>query len=85
MINEVYYAVVFSPDLEDKSVEMLKNAPNFVELDMEWSSGFTAKLTIEGEEIFLLRPGDILFFNPKKEFSHVLHDSRIDRIPKKNL
>lgn len=85
MINEVYYAVIFFPDPEDKSIEMLTNAPNFVELNMEWASGISSKLTIKGEKIFLLRPGDTLFFNQKREFSHVLYNSRIDRIPKKNL
>lgn len=85
MINEVYYAVIFFPELESKSIEMLKNAPNFVELDMEWASGFTAKLTVKGEKMFLLRPGDTLLFNQEKEFSHVLHGTGSIGIPKKNL
>ena len=82
--NRVYCAIMFFPDSEDKSIEMLTNAPNVVELDMEWISG-RSKLTIKGGEIFLLHLGDILFFNPKKEFSHVLYNPRIARIPKKNL
>ena len=74
MINEVYYAVMFFPELENKSIEMLKNAPNFVELDMEWH-GIGSKLTIEGDKIFLLMPGDTLLFNQKNEYYHVLHST----------
>lgn len=83
-MNEVYYAVVFFPKIESKSIEMLKNAPNFVELDMEWH-GIGSKLTIEGDEMFLLMPGDTLLFNQKNEFSHVLHTTGSIGIPKKNL
>lgn len=83
-MNNVYYAVVFSPEPEDKSVEMIENAPNFVELKMNWASGIGAKLTIKGGEMFLLFPGDTLFFNQQKEFSYVLY-TRANRIPKKNL
>ena len=85
MINEVYYAIMFFPELENKSIEMLKNAPNFVKLDMEWASGFTAKLTVKGEKTFLLHPGDTLLFNQENEFSHVLHTTGSIGIPKKNL
>lgn len=84
MINEVYYAIMFFPELENKSIEMLKNAPNFVELDMEWH-GIDSKLTIEGDKIFLLMPGDTLLFNQENEFSHVLHTTGSIGIPKKNL
>lgn len=84
MINEVYYAVIFFPELEDKSVEMLKNAPNFVELNMEWH-GIGSKLTIQEDKMFLLMPGDTLLFNQEKEFSHVLHATGNIGIPKKNL
>lgn len=84
MINEVYYAIMFFPELENKSIEMLKNAPNFVELDMEWH-GIGSKLTIEGDKIFLLMPGDTLLFNQKNEFSHVLHSTGSIGISKKNL
>lgn len=83
-MNEVYYAVVFFPKIESKSIEMLKNAPNFVELDMEWH-GIGSKLTIEGDKMFLLMPGDTLLFNQKNEFSHVLHTTGRIGIPKKNL
>lgn len=82
MINEVYYAVMFFPELENKSIEMLKNAPNFVELDMEWH-GIGSKLTIEGDKMFLLMPGDTILFNQEKEFSHVLHGTGSIGIPKK--
>ena len=84
MINEVYYAIMFFFVFENKSIEMLKNAPNFVELDMEWH-GIGSKLTIEGDKIFLLMPGDTLLFNQKNEFSHVLHSTGSIGIPKKNL
>ena len=82
MVHVVYFAVMFFPELENKSIEMLKNASNFVELDMEWH-GIGSKLTIEGDKIFLLMPGDTLLFNQKNEFSHVLHSTGSIGIPKK--
>lgn len=51
---------------------------------MEWH-GIGSKLTIEGDKIFLLMPGDTILFNKKKEFSHVLHGTGSIGIPKKNF
>ncbi len=74
--NKVYYTIIFFPVLEDRSVEMIRNAPNFMELDMDKKYGAGTKLTLKEEKIYLLFPGDILFFNKNKEFIYVLHNKR---------
>lgn len=72
--NEVYYAIIFSPEPETESTQMIINAPNFIQLDInEKEYGIAAKLTLK-EKSYMLAPGDILLFNQKNELTDILQD-----------
>ena len=75
--DEVYSAILFFPNPEHKSIEMIMNAPNFIRLDMDHEkNGVTAKLTLK-EKTCMLFPGDVLLFNQAKELTHVLQNPTI--------
>lgn len=75
--DEVYSAILFLPNPEHKSIEMIMNAPNFIRLDMDHEKyGVTAKLTLK-EKTCMLFPGDVLLFNQAKELTHVLQNPTI--------
>lgn len=75
--DEVYSAILFLPNPEHKSIEMIMNAPNFIRLDMDHEKyGVTTKLTLQ-EKTCMLFPGDVLLFNQAKELTHVLQNPTI--------
>ena len=63
--DEVYSAILFFPNSEHKSIEMIMNAPNFINLNINQKYGGGGVLTLK-EEMHMLYPGDILLFNHKK-------------------
>lgn len=72
--NEVYYATTFSPEPETESTQMIINAPNFIQLDInEKEYGVAVKLTLR-EKSYMLTPGDILLFNQENELTDILQD-----------
>lgn len=78
--DEVYSAILFLPNPEHKSIEMIMNAPNFIRLDMDHEKyGVTTKLTLK-EKTCMLFPGDVLLFNQAKELTHVLQNPTISTL-----
>ena len=69
--DEVYSAILFFPNPEHKSIKMIMNAPNFINLNINEKSILGAILTLK-EEKYALYPGDILLFNQKKELMHII-------------
>ena len=69
--DEVYSAILFFPNPEHKSIKMIMNAPNFINLNINEKSILGAILTLK-EEKYMLSPGDILLFNQKKELMHII-------------
>lgn len=69
--DEVYFAILFFPNPEHKSIEMIMNAPNCINLNINKQSILGAILTLK-EEMYMLYPGDILLFNQKKELMHIV-------------
>lgn len=69
--DEIYSAILFFPNPEHKSIEMIMNAPNFTNLNIKEKSRLGAILTLK-EEMYMLYPGDILLFNQNKELMHIV-------------
>ena len=75
--NEVYYATIFSPKSESESMDMIMNASNFIQLDMDHEKyEVVTKLTLK-EKTCMLFPGDVLLFNQAKELTHVLQNPTV--------
>ena len=80
--DEVYSAILFFPNPEHKSIEMIMNASNFINLNINKKSRLGAILTLK-EEKYMLYPGDILLFNQKKELMHIVPKRIIYEVNKK--
>ncbi len=78
--KEVYYATTFSPKFKSESMEMIMNAPNFIQLETDYKKyGVATKLTLK-EKTYMLCPGDILLFNQTKELTHVLENPTLQTL-----
>ena len=80
--DEVYSAILFFPNPEHKSIEMIMDAPNFINLDINQKYGGGGILTLK-EKMYMLFTGDILLFNQEKELVHIV--PRRVKILKKNM
>lgn len=79
-ITEVYYATTFFPEPENESIDMIRNASNFIQLNINHKRGeVISKLTLRGKT-YTLQPGDILLFNQTNELAHVLQDSTLQTL-----
>lgn len=76
----VYYATTFFPESENESIDMIRNASNFIQLNINHEGyGFVSKLTLRGKT-YTLHPGDILLFNQTNELVHVLQDPTLQTL-----
>lgn len=81
--DEVYSAILFFPNPEHKSIEMIMNSPNFINLDINQKYGGGGVLTLK-EKMHMLFPGDILLFNQKKELVRIV-PRRVKILKKKHV